>query len=252
MPLVHVFAAMKAEARPVQQMLARGADPAANSLKSEGPIGTNRIALFVTGMGPRRARECADVAFEISSPRDKESRARPDATIVIGTCGSLGPSSAENTLVTYTSCLSADSTQTPRACATEVCECFAQLLDSNGVTYQRIVGVTSPRVATRLEERLALAKSGALAIDMESYEIIAAANRAGVPAAVLRVVSDSLDRKMPDFDRALKADGDFDGLKALGIAAASPLRTVRMIAASRRAIRHLQKALEIILPADCF
>jgi hypothetical protein len=91
-----------------------------------------------------------------------------------------------------------------------------------------------------------------VAIDMESNEIVAAANRAGVPAAVLRVVSDSLDCKMPDFDRALKPDGDFNGLKALGIATASPMRTVKMIAASWRAIRHLQKALEIILPADCF
>ena len=114
------------------------------------------------------------------------------------------------------------------------------------------MGVTSSRVATQFKERLTLTESGANVIDMESYEIVAAANRVGVPAAVLRVVSDALDCKMPDFDRALKPDGDFDGLKALGIAAASPVRTIKMIAASRRAIRHLQKALEIILPANCF
>jgi nucleoside phosphorylase len=87
---------------------------------------------------------------------------------------------------------------------------------------------------------------------MESYEIIAEANRVKIPAVVVRVISDSLDRKMPDFDRALKPDGDFDGIKALGIAAASPVTTLKMLAASRRAIRHLQKALELILPADCF
>jgi hypothetical protein len=103
-----------------------------------------------------------------------------------------------------------------------------------------------------LGERLALAQSGATVIDMESYEIVAAANRAQVPVSVLRVVSDSLERKMPDFDRALKPDGDFDRLKALRLAVGSPLRTCKMIAASRRAIRHLEIALEVILPAVCF
>ena len=86
---------------------------------------------------------------------------------------------------------------------------------------------------------------------MESYKIVAGANQAQVPVLVLRVVSDSLDRKMPDFNRALKPTGDFDGLKALRIAVGSPLRTLRMIAASRRAIRHLEIVLEVILPAAC-
>ena len=57
---------------------------------------------------------------------------------------------------------------------------------------------------------------------------------------------------MPDFNRALKSDGDFDGWKALEIALGSPLLTARLIAANRRAIQKLTPALEIVLGADCF
>ena len=99
--------------------------------------------------------------------------------------------------------ISNESPQASQPCATELYECFSKVLESKGLACERVVDVTSSRVATQLKERLALAESGAIVIDMESYEIVAAANCAGVPAAVLRVVSDSLDCKMPDFDRAL-------------------------------------------------
>jgi hypothetical protein len=87
---------------------------------------------------------------------------------------------------------------------------------------------------------------------MESYSILDAAATAGVPAIVLRVVSDSLDRDLPDFNRALNDAGALDGRKALKVALGSPLRTVKLLSANRRAMRHLGKALEIVLPSDCF
>ncbi len=111
----------------------------------------------------------------------------------------------------------------------------------------------SARLALSLtDDKLALAKSGANAVDMESYEILAVAAQAGVPAAVLRVVSDTPDTKMPDFNRALNQDGALDGRKALRIALTSPMRTARLLAANKRAMSHLAKALEIILPSNSF
>src|SRR2546427_6406045 len=252
MPFVYVFAAMKSEARPLEQMLARQGGLSSATHLTEGKIGNNEIALFLSGIGPRRAGECAKAALGSISPLAPQLGARPDAALVIGTCGSLSPSLPENTIVTYMSCLSTDSSQTPLTCSERLNVCVGRLLRSKGLNCEQVIGITSARVATHLDQRLALAQSGATVIDMESYEIVAAANRARVPVSVLRVVSDSLDRKMPDFDRALKPDGDFDGLKALRIAVGSPLRTFKMIAASRRAIRHLEIALEVILPAACF
>ena len=87
---------------------------------------------------------------------------------------------------------------------------------------------------------------------MESYSILEAAATAGVPAAVLRVVADSIDRVLPNLNRALNDDGALDGRKALRVAVGSPLRTAKLLAANKQAMQHLGKALEIVLKAQCF
>jgi hypothetical protein len=87
---------------------------------------------------------------------------------------------------------------------------------------------------------------------MESYFIVEAASAAGVSAAVLRVVSDSFYRKLPDFNRALKNDGSLDGWKALRVALGSPLRTCRLLAANNRAVQDLARALDLVLNTSCF
>jgi hypothetical protein len=74
----------------------------------------------------------------------------------------------------------------------------------------------------------------------------------GVSAAVLRVVSDSFYRKLPDFNRALKNDGSLDGWKALRVALGSPLRTCRLLAANNRAVQDLARALDLVLNTSCF
>jgi hypothetical protein len=109
-------------------------------------------------------------------------------------------------------------------------------IQQQGITVDRVIGITSPRIATSKADRLALAKTGAAAVDMESYPIISAAARAGVPAVVLRVVSDSLDTEMPDFNPALNSQGALDSRKALWIALGSPLETCRLIEANKRAM----------------
>jgi hypothetical protein len=87
---------------------------------------------------------------------------------------------------------------------------------------------------------------------MESYSILESAAAAGVSVAVLRVVADSLDRALPDLNRALDAAGGLDGRKALRVALGSPVRTAKLLAANKRAMQHLTKALEVVLKAPCF
>ena len=74
----------------------------------------------------------------------------------------------------------------------------------------------------------------------------------GVPAVALRVVADAVDRGLPDFNRALNDAGGLDGRKALKVVLGSPLKTVRLLLANKRAMQHLNKALEIVLASDCF
>ena len=138
------------------------------------------------------------------------------------------------------------------SCSPTAVDQVVTLLVSSGVACDRAIGITSPRIATNRQERLALAESGAAVVDMESYSILETAATAGVPVAVLRVVADSLDRVLPNLNRALDDAGGLDGRKALRVALGSPVRTAKLLAGNKRAMQSLTKALEIVLKAPCF
>ncbi len=251
MSLVYVFAATKMESQAVERLIGVKPDSASRAPVKAGQCGSNEVVLFTTGMGPRRARARAAAAFGWEIPQTGPA-GRPDAAVVIGLCGGLSPSLVEGTIVSYTKCLSTENSQGPLSCSPSLVDQQVALLASKGVPCERVVGITSPRVGTPLGEKLTLAKLAAGVVDMESYEILAAATQAGVPITVLRIVADSVDQKMPDFNRALKSDGDFDGWRALKVALGSPLLTAKLIGANRRAIRKLTPALEVLLASDCF
>ena len=238
MSLIYVFAASPMEAEPVRKM-ARAGD--SNSALS---FGANDVVLMDGAMGPKNARNKAENALGRSG--------HPDAFLVIGLCGGLTASLDEGSIVAYDACISTEAASSMLPCSTVVTDSIASLLASSNTRAGRVVGVTSSRIAINRAERAALAELGADVVDMESYAILSVAAAAGVPAAVLRVVSDSVDRELPDLNRALNESGGLDGRKALGVALRSPVATIRLLAANKRAMQRLAGALELVLKAPCF
>jgi len=217
--------------------------------------GANTLTLIISGMGPKKAMGAAQAALDDAQDQARVRKTRPakaDVVLVIGLCGGLAESLSEGRIVAYTNCLSTDPTRPPIPTNPEFTSRIVQVLASSNIRCDQVRGFTSPRIATNREHRLRLAQTGATAVDMETYAVLAAAARAGIPAVVLRVVSDSLDRELPDLNRALTVDGALDGRKALGVAIGSPLRTLRLLAANKRAMQKLGDALRIVLPSDCF
>jgi nucleoside phosphorylase len=243
MSLVYVFAAAAFEAKPVRQIAAAAAGTSSESATLH--CGPNELHLITGGMGPKLAQKAAGAAL-LSASR------KPDALLIIGLCGGLTASLPEGRIVAYTDCLSTESAKPPLRCSESLTNSLVSLLASSSIQCDSVAGVTSPRIATTRDERLALATCGAAVVDMESYPIVEAAWMAGVPAMVLRVVSDSLDRDLPDFNRALNEAGSLDGRKALKVALGSPLQTAKLLAANKRAMQHLSRALTIVLLSDCF
>jgi Phosphorylase superfamily len=201
-------------------------------------------------MGPGNARSKAELALGLRA--EPSGTPQPDAVLVIGLCGGLTESLSEGRVVAYTACKSTEVMKPVLTCSQNAVNSVVTLLSSSGIACDRAMGITSPQIATNRQERLALAESGATVVDMESYSILEAATGAGVPAAVLRVVSDSIDRVLPNLNRALDDAGGLDNRKALRVALGSPVRTLRLLAANKRAMQSLTKALEIILKAPCF
>jgi len=218
-------------------------------------LGGNEFLLIIGAMGPKAARAKAMEALGLSPIYDGSNRpadGKPEAVFVIGLCGALSASLPETRIVAYTDCHSTEPTKPSLRCSPSITNRLLDLLKSRSITCDPVIGITSSRVAVTKEDRLALARSGASVVDMESYEILAVAVEAGIPGAVLRVVSDSLETEMIDFNRALKPDGTVDQWQLFRLLLGSPIRMVRLLAASKRAMQEFAKALEIVLPSDCF
>jgi len=81
------------------------------------------------------------------------------------------------------------------------------------------------------------------AVDMESYPILAEADRRGIPAVAIRAISDTADQNLPlDFSRIINEDGRLEWLPVLSQVAASPgslPKLVRFGFESSRAARRL-------------
>jgi nucleoside phosphorylase len=94
--------------------------------------------------------------------------------------------------------------------------------------------VSVSRVAGRIEEKRRLAAYGE-AVDMESFRILEAARRRGVPCAPVRVVGDAADEALPlDFDRAIRADGSVSVADLVWQGVRQPWRWPALAAFGRR------------------
>src|SRR5262249_32178119 len=147
---------------------------------------------------------------------------------------------------------STSKSNSPISCNASIAKQIKSRLNSRGILCRSAIGISSQRVATSKAEKLELAKSGAEVVDMESYEIVAAANEAGLPAIVIRAVSASLDRQIPDLNSVLRADGEIDSLNFMKVAIGSPILTAKVLAASRRALGKLKGVLALVLSDEAY
>ena len=243
MSLVYIFAATGMEGQPVRRIGV--ASDSSQTLR----CGENELVLNVSGMGPANARRKAEAVLNAAvSPGSP----KPNAAVVIGLCGGLISSLPEGRIVAYTACRSLEDAKPLLRCSETIVDSVVENLKASNIVCERVVGITSSWLATTPDQRATLAEHGAAVVDMESYLILETAAAAGVSAVVLRVISDSFYRKLPDFNLALRADGNLDGWKALRVALGSPIKTARLIAANKRAMKHLGKALDVVLKAPCF
>jgi len=108
--------------------------------------------------------------------------------------------------------------------------------------------LTARQVAATPAAKAALrGRSGAVAVDMESALILAAAEAAGCPALVVRAVSDAAGESVPaGLDELLTPEGGVRRLRAVGRALTRPAQipaALRLERATRGALRAVATAL---------
>ena len=247
MSVVYIFAA-SAEGGALASLLSR--PEGIPSAWRSGRVGVNEVVLFITGIGPKPASSKAASTLRTFGSHGSVAR-RPDAVIVAGSCGSLSRTINEGDVILYSGCLSA-SKRVCLDCTATIAKHFKTQLNANGFLCRSTLGISSPQVAVSKVEKLELAKSGAEVVDVESYEIVAAANQAGLPVVVIRVVSDSLDRQIADLNLAIRETGEIDPVGLLKLGIGSPILTARTLAASHRAANKLKDALAVVLSDEIF
>jgi len=212
MSLVYIFTFSKVETEQVARLM--GVAAAVKTGARVGPIclGANDFVLFASDMGPKTARSLANSVLDNTSSAHGATAAnpRPDAALIVGLCGGLTANLQQNTIVTYRECQSIDGNGTAYQCSPSHTERISRVVNWTGSSCESVVGITSHRIATDKSLRLELARSGAQTVDMESYEILAVAHKTGIPVAILRVVSDHLEMRLPDLNRAINEAGSLD------------------------------------------
>jgi adenosylhomocysteine nucleosidase len=195
---------------------------------------------------------------------------RYDALIIAGLAGGLDPRLRVGDAVLYNLCYDAraidfplraipDSEETHDAPREEVVAAASDELLSGflygaltraGLSFITAPGITVSRVITEAKEKLALGlRYGAAAVDMETYQALSACARFGLPAAVLRVVSDESGRDIPDFNRVYNADGRINGWRMASAMMARPSAALRLMMTIRPALRSLRLNLQALMGA---
>jgi len=134
----------------------------------------------------------------------------PDLVVSAGACGALAPALAVGALVVPSVVLGPDGARWPTATPLSLAPAGALL------TVGEVIESATQKARLWME-------SGALAVDMESSLIMAWAHERGVPAAVVRAVSDDAERGIPAaLAAAVGEDGRVRPLRAVGAALARP------------------------------
>jgi nucleoside phosphorylase len=216
----------------------------------QGNVGQGRVTVLQCGMGAP--------AFTNRLSEHLQHH-RYDGLIVAGLAGGLDPELKLGDAVIYDLCHDArDLKEKPSGCdqnATircedQISEFLFRSLQSAGRRSFRGSGVTVNRIITKARDKISLGDLyQAVAADMESYDVLSVCEGSGLPAAVLRVISDDARSNLPDFNRAAEADGRMNPWRMASAMAARPMASLKFLRGLRPVINALRENLKIVLHA---
>ncbi len=195
------LAAMKSEASALLRRVDGGVrvrDGAA-AAAVRGRIGDRSVQVAVCGVGERAARRAAECCVRLAA------RGSCGRVVWIGIAGALSPDLEVGDLVVGRTAMAPDQP------AVELDEALVGAAAARGC--RPGVLVTAPGLVVTTSSREALwRRSGSLpdtAVDMETWAAARTLQRAGVPFAAVRAISDTAADRLPSWlERAFAAGGD--------------------------------------------
>ena len=222
-----ILVALPAELRAVAHAL----DAKVRGSIVRGRLGANRVVAIAVGMGGGATHAITEE--------------RPRFVISCGFSGALDPSLAPGDLVLGSSVR--DETGESVFAPEHVLRVARRALHGpQRVAEGEILCAT--RVAATRDEKRGLGRPGRLALDLESWPVARAAQRAGLPWLVLRVVLDPLDTDLPPFTRELHTSYLVPALRHALTGPRAALQLARLGLEARTASRALARGLRRLAP----
>lgn len=208
-----------------------------------GTIGSKPVMLLRSGVGPQNtARRLA----EAISPH--ESR----CVLSIGCAGALSPSINVGDVVIPEKIVDDSADGASYAPSSELINIAKDCCKEFGFPFHSGTTVSTREVAATAEAKRSLAeKYGAVAVDMETAQVAAWADKMGAPMLALRTVSDtSTDRIPPEIGMIVDQKGRLRPAKALAAFARNPsvlFEAVRLKRNLDRSLKTLGKVVTALL-----
>ncbi len=241
--MILIFYAFAREIRPFRRRVSGRAPLAIAGLRGfRGRLGAAEVVCVATGLGPRRAIDCARRAMEALAP---------DLVVATGVAGALVDEARPGNLV-LADRLVFESDNRPLTITLPAAAVarFAVVLDAAGVPFTSGAVLTSARIlGDGPAKRAARARTGAVAVDMESAAIAAEAAHRGLRFACLRAVLDCIDEEVVGAELA-GPEGEVRPLAVAAFVLRNPgamTGLARMMRALNRATASLAHALEVLI-----
>jgi nucleoside phosphorylase len=190
-----------------------------------------QIVLLKTGIGAIRFRDRCAPALKAGNFKQ---------VVVTGLCGALDAELRKGDAVVY------DEVRSVKG-SLKLDHDVADRL-ARSVECARGTGLSVERVVTRASEKEELRLAhGAIAVDMETYEVASFCMESGIAVGVMRVVSDEAHEDLPDFNGSLDERGEMVGWKLAQRMLVRPRASMRLIAGYKSTMESFRSALESVV-----
>jgi len=172
--------------------------------------------------------------------------------LILGLCGSLTHHQQVGEVVVYDRCI--DQTQLSEKLLQPCDPVLTQWAGRRLGNARSVVALTSDRVIHQVREKQQLAQaSGAEVVDMEGVAALQVLGGAGIPVAMVRVVSDDCGHDLPDLSAAVDAEGYLQPLPLALQFLRHPIAAARLVRGSLQGLRVLERVTaQLFLEPDPF
>ncbi len=171
----------------------------------------------------------------------------PTGVILMGLGGSLSAEFSLGQAVLLESCLNYQNDQADQEQYSDriLTDWVEQKLGRN---LRRVQGLTSDRVITDATEKQALGKRfNCQVVEMEGWAVLSFFRELGIPAAIIRVISDEVGQSLPDLSKIYNNQGQLNAI-ALSLALGKqPIAGYKLIVGSLKSLKTLNKITKKLL-----